>query len=546
MRRIVASALGIAMSGCSTAHSISGFSSLPLATISRAAARDAVAQFTIRWPSDRTQVLTAHGPLWISPSAASLAIEINDAVIPSIIVNAPKPVGESRSTTVRVKAPLGSDRFAMTLYDRKQKDGAALPVGNLVGEATVRENIVGAKVNEIKAIVTGVVGRIGIEPTPNEPFVTADGSTAGFDLVGDAPEQFTLTAEDNDGNVIVPQPRKFMLKAVSSAYLKVTQPSVLNGQTFLVSVVSPLPTGVTTGLEASVADAWGTAQTSVAVSETHAIYVGYSGVPTGLLSLVAYDGSKRTQVPLPSSAFAGLGSVSALAYDYTHHHLVIGDSTNGFVRAYDGAGNAVASFTPIRVTAIKAVAYDSINQMIYVNGDVDGVIGIFAYSSAGVPIPLQQPAFKGVNPSGPLAIVASSGAIVIGQSAGGGGFGSFTASGALTSSSSIPVTGILGLATDYLTAGSGSAGPMDVFAIGMPTTGGFGNLFDITPGVAAPLELAALDDPRAIAQDPVSGDLYVANASGSVVPLGYLSWTPGRAIRAVPGFLDPTALAIAY
>ena len=447
---------------------------------------------------------------------------------------------------INIESPLGPDTFTLLLYDQKQKSGEALPVGNLVGEAEVAHTILPNRVNTVRASIAGVVSQVEISTALDEAFVTADRQIDQFDLIGQVPAEFRVTAEDMDGNVIVPQPKTLNLRALSPNYLRVTRLHFAKSlQRFLVTPLSTLPTGSTVGLEASATDAWGdAAQTSVAVTESPAIYVAYAGVPNGSTPIVVYSAKSGASLRLRSEAFAGLGSISALAYDYADRRLLVGDTTNGAVSAFDGAGSKASGFRPIQVLDTKAIAYDNANSNIYVNGNVDGVLGISAYSNTGAPITLEQPAFRGINPGGPLASIASSGELVEGQSAGGGAVGEFSATGAPESTLSVPVSEILGLATDYVSSGSGSNGRMDVFVIGTPRAGGFANLFDAIPGTSL-VELAALNDPRAIAQDPNSADLYVASgATGDVIPLTYLSWSRGTPIRAAAGYSNPTAIVI--
>ena len=156
---------------------------------------------------------------------------------------------------------------------------------------------------------------------------------------------------------------------------------------------------------------------------------------------------------LSSSAFPGVGSVSALAYDFRNHRLLVADATNRLIAAFNGAGDAVPDFAPIPMSSSIAIAYDDSDKKIYVNGDANGVFGISAYNSSGAPRTLALQAFKQTTSPGPLAFVVSSGDIVVGQR-NGGSIGEYSDSGHYEISSSLNMSGISGLASNYFSLGS--------------------------------------------------------------------------------------------
>jgi hypothetical protein len=498
---------------------------------------NATTELTINWPSRSEQ---RRHPLWVSPSAASVVVQIDRDPKEQTIVNAPNVTGGS--VRITIDAPTGRHTFTFVVYDRRQKTGEAAPIGNVVGRAAVEKDIVRGKKTTIAAKIGGVVGRVEIAAAPGQPFLVAD-PTNGFDFVGGNNNRFILTAEDADGYVIIPQPERLALapSLSSMTYLRVTRPNrTKEPEMFEVGEKQPLPLGKVAGILASATDTFGdVARASAQLRELSGIYVAYSDHPGASSPIVLYDALSRATVALPSTSFAGLGSVAALAYDSIDHRLLVGDTTNGIVEAFDGLGNSVSGYTPIHVADIKAIAYNPVDQEIYVTG----ASGITTYTSSGTVLPLGPTSFNRTSAPGPMAFVQTN-QIAVGESS----FGSIDAynqSGAYLKTSPLLSTAILGLATSYA-SGSPTSAATDVFAIATPLMTGDANLFDVTPGNSVK-GLAIVVDPRAVAQDPLSNTLYVASGSANeIIPLAYLTWKPGPPIQAPDGYSVPVAMAITY
>ncbi|HTU81282.1 MAG TPA: hypothetical protein VMF61_04080 [Candidatus Acidoferrales bacterium] len=527
------------IAGCSGTAMGPGGDPVPEVPPAQPRTSSTTAQFTIRWPANRKQIATSRGPRWISPSGASIIVVVNGDAKTAAYVNAPAATGKPSTTTTDVDAPAGRDTFAFTLYDRTQKS-AGNPVGNVVGAARVTQKIAPNATNVIKVAVAGVVGAIAITEAPGQPFVAPDSKNGGFDFLGDVPGLFAVTAQDVDGNTLVPQPADLILapSVTSTAYLKVTRPKPdQDPQNFQVALIQGLPPGQKAAIVATATDAFGNhAENSATVTEASAIYAAYDTVPSRGAAIVLYNGETDERVSLPSGAFAGLGKVPALAYDSRDQELFAGDGTRGLVVAFDPAGKAIAGFKPIRASGIVALAYDPDVQQLYVTARS----GVAAYSKAGTPVALSAGAFAQTPSPGPLAFVQP-GAVAVGQK-NGGGLGLYSESGEYATGSSLPLAAIAGIATDYTAAASF----VDVFVVGKPIKAGEANLYQVVPG-QGPLTLASLSDPRALAQDPGSKNVYVASgARNQIIPVAYGTWVHRSPIPSPSGYSTPIALAIAY
>ncbi|HTV75326.1 MAG TPA: hypothetical protein VME66_16655 [Candidatus Acidoferrales bacterium] len=497
------------------------------------------ARFTIRWPAVRKYARTQFGRRWISPSTASIVVTIGNATKPSAIANAPKANGKSVTTTTTVAAPAGQDTFVFTSYDRKQAPGSE-PRGNVVGYATLVQRIIPNQVNNLKVSVGGVVGNVAIVEAPNQPFLKYTPKSGAYDFVTISAAEFVVTAEDADGNAIVPQPADIALapSVSSTAYLSVKRPDPKKPQLFAVTTGVNIPYGQTAQIVASASDNFGDqAESSAALTVSSALCVAYDAYPKDEAPIVFYSTGSRKIIALPGSPFPGIGRVSALAFDSLDKHVLVGDGAKGTVYAFTPTGERVSAFATIRAPGVRAIVYDPHNQKIY----VDGAFGIRAYSADGKQASLPVGAFGHTTSPGPAAYVESN-LIAVGEGMG-SDVDAYDESGTYQSTSTLPVTGVHAIATDLVS--SGSTTPSDVFVAGFHANGK-ASLFDVTPG-QGPLVLAPIGDAEAIAQDPNTQNTYVARGSSDdLLPLTYATQTPGRPIAAASGYSHPVAITVLF
>jgi hypothetical protein len=540
LRNVYAGLLAATVAGCSAAG-MHGSPVLPDAFLTAVRKADATnATIFVRWPADRKAV-ERKGPLWISPSTTSIVVEVNGDISMSAIVDAPAATGKPVTTKTTIAVPRGEDTFDFTLYDKKQRS-ASKPVGNILGSGTVIRTIAANQPNIVKAAVAGVIGGIAVALAPNQSLVVANPITGGFDFIGGQPVTLVATAQDADGNALVPQPADLTLQpsVSSSAYLRVTQPKAdRRAHEFVVALTAGRPQGQNVAVIARASDTFGDrVEQSVLISPAAAMYVAFGKAPSHVSKIVLYDAGTAAEVSLSSGAFAGIGSISALAYDSIDQRVLVGDRTNGVVDAFDVGGNAVSGFTPIVASHVNAIAFDSQNHEIY----LDGSSGVKAYTTSGAPVSLPSGAFGQTASPGPLAVTQSN-SIVVGQSDD-GSISAYSASGAYATASSLPLSAVLGIAADASSSTSMTAS--DVFAIGTPLGSTETSIFDVTPG-QGPLAVARIAGAQAVAQDPNTQTVYVASdSSNGLIPLAYGTWRRGRTITAPSGYGDPIAITISY
>ncbi len=370
---------------------------------------------TIRWPqraasasaaAARRSAGTSRRPAFISPSAASVVVEVNpDAPTagPITFANAPARGG---SSTIAIDAPVGADVFVISVYDAPQSAGETSAAGNELGRVSVSQTIVANATNTLNATVIGTVAAIRIGPAANQANVVPVPGSApqSYELVGRAPATFTVAPLDADGNVILqpdaPPAIALAPSARSTGLLSVT-PVAGQPNQFAVQAVAPNTTTYPTALSATANDANGNLATSSAiVDETSALYVAYAN---GGSPAVARFEPHGTPVPLPAGAFAGLANPVALAYDADDRIVFVADAGLGEVLAFDENGAPAASFTPQAVAGVDGVAYDAHLGNVYATG----TSGVTAFAPNGGPPNGGAPAtFAAANAHG-VAFVSS-------------------------------------------------------------------------------------------------------------------------------------------
>ncbi len=200
-------AAGLLLSSCGGGN-VAG--QLPKASSLAQPASAAKATVVIHWPSSagaRQAAARRARPEWVSPSAASLTVQVNGGT--AQFLNAPTPMNGQTSSLI-IDAPVGTDLFNFKAWD---KPGG---LGNLLGQAQVSQQIQANATNTVTAELEGVCTSISITPASNQPLletsyqngVTGPGSqgTPFFTFLGTTPETLMLTPLDADGNAIVGDP----------------------------------------------------------------------------------------------------------------------------------------------------------------------------------------------------------------------------------------------------------------------------------------------------------------------------------------------------
>ncbi|HEX3464352.1 MAG TPA: hypothetical protein VHS78_09930 [Candidatus Elarobacter sp.] len=395
-------ALALAVSGCAgAAHTIPAH-----ANGAAASAQRVRVGFTMHWP-DRTAA--AHGarrPAFVSPSTASVIVEVDaDAQPAGPITFANAPAG-SGTSTIAIDAPPGNDVFVISLYDAPQTAGETSANGNELGRVRVAQTIVANQTNTLNATVIGTVAAVRIGPLANQSNVlpVAGSSPAAYELLGRDPATFAVAPLDAGGNVILqPDAPPSISVAPNPRAVGILSVTPVAGTTdrFTVQAVAPNATTYPTSLVATATDAnGGLATSSTVVDVTSAVYVAYAN---GGAPAVARFDAHGTPLPLPSGAFPGLANPVALAYDADDRTIFVADGSLNEVLAFDENGAPRASYAAPAVAGANGVAYDPHNGNVYATGSAG--VTVFA-PNGGAPLGGVPAAFAATSAQG-IAFVAS-------------------------------------------------------------------------------------------------------------------------------------------
>ncbi|MEA2690581.1 MAG: hypothetical protein QOD51_3188 [Candidatus Eremiobacteraeota bacterium] len=538
-------ALVLAASACSgSSHTV------PPSHRASAAARVAVS-FTMHWPARAKSASDANNggsarrapraqrrPAFVSPSTASVIVEVNpdaSAAGPVTFANAPAGGGTS---TIAIDAPPGADVFLISLYDQPQTSGETTAAGNELGRVRIAQTIVVNTTNTLNATVVGTVASIRVGPLPNQSNVlpVAAASPAAYELVGRAPATFAVAPLDAAGNVIVQPdapPAISLAPNVRAAGLLSVTPVSGTTDRFTVQALAPNTTTYPTALVATATDAnGGLATSSTVVDVTSAVYVAYAN---GGAPAVARFDPHGTPVPLPAGAFAGLGNPVALAYDADDREILVADAALGKVLAFDENGAAVQSFAAPGVAGANGVAYDAHSGNAYASGSAG--VTVFA-PDGGPPRGGVPPAFAATSAQG-IAFVAGSvnGALnrIAAGNAAAPGLTMFSESGGAAGDAALPAAPV---ALAYgAPAGIGQSPPTNAqiyvtTASGVLARDAFG---------AAVASAANAGGPYGIAVDPNLGEPTVTERSSNAVTT-YLDDL--SAIDAARSFATPGSLGL--
>jgi hypothetical protein len=409
----LAIAIALAASGCA------GGGRIAPAPHGVATAQRARVAFTMHWPDRAHAAASARGsrarrPAFVSPSTASVIVEVNADAQPAgpvTFANAPPGGGTS---TLAIDAPPGADVFVISLYDQPQSAGETSAAGNELGRVRVAQTIVANTTNTLSATVIGTVAAVRIGPLANQSNVVpvAGASPAAYELVGRDPATFTVAPLDADGNAIVqpdaPPAIALAPNARANGILAVT-PVAGTADRFTVQAVAPNATTYPTSLVATASDAnGGLATSSTIVDVTSAVYVAYAN--GGAPAIARFD-THGTPLPLPSGAFAGLANPVALAYDADDRTIFVADAALGEVLAYDENGGALAPYAPPAVAGANGVAYDPHNGNVYASGSA----GVSAFAPNGGPPLGGVPATFAAPSAHGIAFVASAPAFALNE-----------------------------------------------------------------------------------------------------------------------------------
>lgn len=538
MRRVsyLALAGALALSACG-GHATSA---LPPAPVTSQKQAEPVA-FTMHWPG--SGVTGGRRPHFVSPSTMSVVVEINND--PTLTTIANNPGGGS--STVSLKAPVGSDDFIISLYDQPQQTGETTAVGNELGQVELVQNIEAGKTNTLSATVNGIAASLSVVPVPGQAFVQTGGTAAqpSYTIVGENVATFSVTPLDADGNAIVGTGITPTVSLHASAKTDNLLVVPVSGDNSRFTVQPDAPASATgPSVIAQATDAMGdTASLTVPISEISEVYVSYPGASGA--KIAAYDSSGNA-IALPSGAFAGLQNPVAMAYDDTFNELLVADAGLGEVLAFDSLGNPKSGFTPIALASVNSVAVDPVRGHVVATSDSTGII---ANTKNGLPSgdtavvsPFSITTGAGVSYFPQLPNMWNGDELLIGN-ASLQELDIYSAYGVPTiwwppSYSLSPAGTSSGIANDGLA----------VYATG--SAGGTGTIWEIAINGGTNTSVTDAGGPAGIAHDVLTGDFFVAESAGNAID----AYAPGLtadpahtfATPASSGLSAPQGIAVAY
>jgi hypothetical protein len=523
----------VAATGCS--H---GARMVPARGDSAASAQRVRVAFTMHWP-DRAQSARLRRPSFVSPSTASVIVEVNSDATPAgpvTFANAPAGGGTS---TIAIDAPPGADVFVISLYDQPQTAGETSAAGDELGRVRVAQTIVANQTNTLSATVIGTVAAIRIGPLANQSNVlpVAGSDPAAYELVGRDPATFAVAPLDAGGNVIVQPdapPSIALGPNVRGVGILAVTPVAGTTDRFTVQAVAPNATTYPTSLVATASDAnGGLASSSTPVDVTSAVYVAYAN--GGAPSVARFD-AHGTPLPLPAGAFAGLANPVALAYDADDRTIFVADGSLGKVMAFGENGAALPSYAAPVVAGANGVTYDPHDGDVYATGTG----GVTAFAPNGGPPLGGVPATFAATSARGIAFVASAptfalNELVVGNASATPGLAFFTENGGNAGGATLSAAPI---ALAYAAPVSVNQSPQTPAQIYVTTASGVAAFDPFGTSVASAADGGG---PFGIAVDPNAGPPLVAERSANALTAYLLDLSATDATRS---FATPAALGL--
>jgi hypothetical protein len=302
------------VAGCS-----GGGSSITPGHAARGTDAKTTATLTIKW-TDPTATAAVRRKDTISPAAQSIGVTVNGT--PAALANR----GTSPTQTLVIDAPVGTDQFIFSVYD--QQNGS----GNLIGTATVVQQIIDGTANTISAAIQAVCATTNVSiVTASNPFASATLSATGLYslgvskivVAGKAMSTLTIEPEDADGDVIITGAtgNRVPYSITGSATVTPIDGSHIG--------LTPLSGARQTTPDTLTVASLGCPATNVAVEHSPAIYVQARAPATGPASVGIYD----WYGDLLSTQSITSGDV-LIGYDTVSKKMITNTPSTGAINAY--------------------------------------------------------------------------------------------------------------------------------------------------------------------------------------------------------------------
>jgi sugar lactone lactonase YvrE len=481
------------------------------------------ASFTITIPA-RTTSAISRAPRYVSSATQSVVITLvsvngtpftsSPAVVARNLTSSdPACSGVPLTCTVVAPAAVGDDLFNVVTYDAVQTSvSPTSPQGHALSQASVSVNVVVNQANVAPPLVlNGIAASLAFTGPSGDPHVLGTQST-GYQIIGNQPYVFTVTARDAAGNVIIdPGAPSFNVQSGSNALVISPVSGTVNAYAVRARRFSAIPVLVT------IAASTGITAANVAFSTIQELWVANAYDST----ITAYAGQPPVQIASDTiTRSSGILGPEAIAFD-DYGRMWVANFAN--VTMFAGSTAAPAATITAGLTTPTALAFDSGGTLWVANID-SGSGSVVSYAGTSqLPNTITNPGNSITGLWGPRGLAFdSAGNLWVAN--GGGNVQTVTAYAGTTQITGTTITGVgapWGLAFD----GSGALW----VASGYPAS--TVNPYRGSTIVYGNTITAGLNQPAGIAFD-ASGNLWVANSSTGVGGSAITEYSGGSQVAA--------------
>ncbi len=379
-------------------------------------------------PASLTTQSERRRPKYISASTGQLAYTVDGTVETPVVLTTANPecTGSPVACTVPFQIAPGAHTFSFTLEDSS---------GNpLSGATNVSYTVVAGSANTLSITLGGIAASVAVQSQASNLNRMTGSASNGFQIYGNSSVQFAVVLEDADGNAIVGNgaPEPSVAPSAGAPYTLATPGSGSNvytltstysatnpgasSNTSITVVATPVPSsGPTTALTETVQlqlyqpwiyvlnsggggsvtayDEQGNQKTlspAFTVSTPQGIAVDNSTDTNAGDLYVTNVSTVKTYVP-PSTAttvpgaFTGIASPGPIVFDSHNDQLYLANlaGSGQTMQAYNDGGTAQSFSTATNIANATALAYDSVDNLIFLASGTGNKI--YEFTEAGAP-----------------------------------------------------------------------------------------------------------------------------------------------------------------
>jgi len=329
--------------------------------------RTTKATFTIHWTNPSAPASVRRRDT-ISPSAQSVSVTVNG----SLAAVANRNSG-TQQQSFQFAAPVGTDAFVFNVYDAPNAQG------NLLGSATVAQQIIDGAANSVSASIQAVCAVTNVSYAGDDPPSTFQTTSASgiqppqlsqIELLGALPATLIVSPEDADGNLIIGSTTGQIAYQISGSASVVR----VDGAHLALHPLSG-PRSLTASTLSVVAPSCpSTAPVTIAVKRSPAIYIQTISIADPVYVFDWYGNLIETWTPPTGTTLIG--------WDTASHMLMAYNSATGEVTGITLAHNATLLYTIPGVPANDSATWSN-----YLHGPIlaqqfTGLVGYSTYTQA--------------------------------------------------------------------------------------------------------------------------------------------------------------------